>query len=51
VTLLDTADVYGPHSNEELPGRGVCWQPEYVHACCDESLERYGEKARALLDR
>jgi aryl-alcohol dehydrogenase-like predicted oxidoreductase len=69
VNFLDTADVYGPHTNERLVGRavagrrdgviiatkfgivrdltnparrGVNGRPEYVHACCDASLERLG---------
>ncbi|HVU27317.1 MAG TPA: aldo/keto reductase [Verrucomicrobiae bacterium] len=67
VTLLDTADVYGPHINEELVGRaiqgrrdkvilatkfgivrdpknpnirGVNGKPDYVRACCENSLRR-----------
>ncbi|HVU07992.1 MAG TPA: aldo/keto reductase [Verrucomicrobiae bacterium] len=67
VTLLDTADVYGPHINEELVGRaiqgrrdevilatkfgivrdpknpnvrGVSGKPDYVRACCENSLRR-----------
>jgi aryl-alcohol dehydrogenase-like predicted oxidoreductase len=46
VTLLDTSDVYGPHTNEELVGRalvghrdqaivatkcGIVWQPDFKH--------------------
>ncbi len=34
ITLLDTADIYGPHTNEELVGRAsrgsatrLCWRP------------------------
>jgi aryl-alcohol dehydrogenase-like predicted oxidoreductase len=66
--FLDTADVYGPFTNEMLVGRalrgrrdqvvvatkfgnmrnadgaflGVNGQPEYVRACCDDSLRRLG---------
>jgi len=68
VTLLDTADMYGPFTNEQLIGkaikdrrssvvlatkfgiqrsqdagfRGVNGKPEYVHKCCDASLQRLG---------
>jgi aryl-alcohol dehydrogenase-like predicted oxidoreductase len=68
VTFLDTADMYGPHTNELLVGGairklrnqvvlatkfgnmrgdkgaflGVNGRPEYVRACCDESLTRLG---------
>jgi aryl-alcohol dehydrogenase-like predicted oxidoreductase len=68
VTLLDTADMYGPFTNEQLVGkaikdrrssvvlatkfgiqrsqdagfRGVNGKPEYVHKCCDASLQRLG---------
>jgi aryl-alcohol dehydrogenase-like predicted oxidoreductase len=69
VTLLDTADIYGMNTNEELVGRaiagrrdevqlatkfgivmdpanpanrGVNGRPEYVHSCCDASLQRLG---------
>ena len=46
VTLLDTADVYGPHTNEQLVGRalvghrehaivatkcGIVWRPDFKH--------------------
>ena len=67
VTLLDTANVYGDGTNEELVGRAIAdrrgraivatkfgividpWdtskraadgRPEYVRACCEESLRR-----------
>src|SRR2546423_831462 len=69
VTFLDTADVYGPFTNEELVGaaikgrraevvlatkfgivrdpedsgrRSVNGRPEYLHSCCDASLQRLG---------
>jgi aryl-alcohol dehydrogenase-like predicted oxidoreductase len=68
VTFLDTADMYGPFTNEQLVGRsiqglrdkvvlatkfgnvrtaeggwaGVNGKPEYVHQCCDASLQRLG---------
>jgi len=68
VTLIDTADMYGPWTNERLVGAavagrrgevvlatkfgnvrneegaflGVRGDPEYVHACCDASLQRLG---------
>ena len=69
VTLFDTADMYGPYTNELLVGkalapkrdqaviatkfgivrdprdpsqRGVNGRPDYVRACCEESLERLG---------
>jgi aryl-alcohol dehydrogenase-like predicted oxidoreductase len=68
VNFLDTADMYGPFTNEELVGRaitgrrdevvlatkfgnqrgddgaylGVNGRPEYVRACCDNSLRRLG---------
>jgi aryl-alcohol dehydrogenase-like predicted oxidoreductase len=68
VTMLDTADMYGPFVNEELVGRairgrrdevvlatkfgnqraadgtrlGVNGRPEYVRACCEDSLRRLG---------
>jgi aryl-alcohol dehydrogenase-like predicted oxidoreductase len=69
LTLLDTANVYGPFTNEVLVGkaikgrrdrvflatkfglvrdadnpqfRGVSGRPEYVRACCDDSLKRLG---------
>ncbi|MDE2305688.1 MAG: aldo/keto reductase [Gammaproteobacteria bacterium] len=68
VTMLDTADMYGPFENEELVGkairdrrdrvvlatkfgimrdpdgtpRGVCGRPDYVRACCEDSLRRLG---------
>ena len=66
--FLDTADVYGPFTNEMLVGRairgrrdevtvatkfgnmrnadgaflGINGRPEYVRACCDQSLRRLG---------
>jgi aryl-alcohol dehydrogenase-like predicted oxidoreductase len=66
VNFLDTADMYGPFTNEKLVGRaikdrreqvvlatkfgnvrsedggwlGVSGKPEYVHQCCDDSLQR-----------
>jgi aryl-alcohol dehydrogenase-like predicted oxidoreductase len=66
--FLDTADIYGPFTNEELVGRavrgrrdqvtlatkfgnmraadgtflGINGRPEYVRACCDDSLRRLG---------
>src|SRR3954453_10347951 len=68
VDLIDTADMYGPWTNEKLVGKaisgrrddvvlatkfgnvrgengemlGVRGDPEYVHSCCDASLERLG---------
>src|SRR5947199_4260760 len=30
VTLLDTADVYGPHTNEELVGRAIAGRRDEV---------------------
>lgn len=69
LNFLDTADVYGPHTNEVLVGkaikgrreqvflatkfgivrdpadpakRGVDGRPEYVRACCEDSLKRLG---------
>ncbi len=68
VNFLDTADMYGPFTNELLVGQaikgrrdqvviatkfgnqrtadgkflGINGQPEYVHACCDASLQRLG---------
>jgi aryl-alcohol dehydrogenase-like predicted oxidoreductase len=69
ITMLDTADAYGPYTNEQLVGqaiagrrdevvlatkfglvrdpgdpraRGVNGRPEYVLACCDDSLRRLG---------
>jgi aryl-alcohol dehydrogenase-like predicted oxidoreductase len=71
VTFLDTADMYGPFTNEELVGRaikdrreqvvlatkfgnmrspeggflGVSGKPDYVRACCDDSLKRLGVDA------
>jgi len=69
VTLLDTADIYGPHKNEVLVGeairgrrasafiatkfgivrdpadptkRAINGRPEYVRACCENSLKRLG---------
>jgi aryl-alcohol dehydrogenase-like predicted oxidoreductase len=69
VNFLDTANVYGPETNERLVGRavagrrddvviatkfgimrdlenparrGVSGRPEYVHQCCNESLQRLG---------
>ena len=72
VTLLDTANIYGPFTNEVLVGkavrdrrasaflatkfgivrdpanpglRGVNGRPEYVKACCADSLKRLGVEA------
>lgn len=68
VNFLDTADMYGPFTNEILVGRaiqnsrkkviiatkfgnernangefiGINGRPEYVHQCCNESLQRLG---------
>jgi aryl-alcohol dehydrogenase-like predicted oxidoreductase len=69
ITMLDTANVYGPFTNEVLVGkaikgrrdqvflatkfgivrdpadpqsRGINGRPEYVRACCDDSLKRLG---------
>ncbi len=68
VTLLDTADMYGPFTNEELVGKaiagrrddvvlatkfgnergpngeylGINGKPDYVRACCEDSLRRLG---------
>jgi aryl-alcohol dehydrogenase-like predicted oxidoreductase len=68
VNFLDTADMYGPFTNEKLVGKaiqdrreqvvlatkfgnvrsedggwlGVSGKPEYVHQCCDDSLQRLG---------
>lgn len=68
VTFLDTADMYGPFTNEQLVGRsiqsirdqvvlatkfgnvrspeggwlGINGKPDYVHQCCDASLQRLG---------
>jgi aryl-alcohol dehydrogenase-like predicted oxidoreductase len=69
ITMLDTANSYGPYTNEQLVGqaiagrrdevvlatkfglvrdpenpraRGVNGRPEYVLACCDDSLRRLG---------
>uniref|UniRef100_A0A0D9XJS1 NADP-dependent oxidoreductase domain-containing protein n=1 Tax=Leersia perrieri TaxID=77586 RepID=A0A0D9XJS1_9ORYZ len=39
ITFFDTADAYGPHTNEVLLGKGT---PDYVRACCEASLERLG---------
>ena len=30
ITLLDTADAYGPHTNEELVGRGIAGKRDRV---------------------
>ena len=68
VNFLDTADIYGPFTNEMLVGKAlqgkrdkvilatkfgihrdvdgnfieINGRPEYVHACCDASLQRLG---------
>jgi aryl-alcohol dehydrogenase-like predicted oxidoreductase len=68
VNFLDTADMYGPFTNEKLVGRaikerrdqvilatkfgnvrsedggwlGISGKPEYVHQCCEDSLQRLG---------
>ncbi|BAY16545.1 aldo/keto reductase [Nostoc sp. HK-01] len=68
LNFLDTADMYGPFTNEKLVGKaikehrdqvvlatkfgnvrtedggwkGVSGRPEYVHQCCDASLQRLG---------
>ncbi|CAL5034941.1 unnamed protein product [Urochloa decumbens] len=46
VTLLDTSDIYGPHTNEILVGKAVqgeiCGDPAYVRAACEDSLKRLG---------
>jgi aryl-alcohol dehydrogenase-like predicted oxidoreductase len=68
MTFLDTADMYGPFTNERLVGRAIAGRrdqvvlatkfgnerradggfvrvngrPDYVHRCCDASLERLG---------
>jgi aryl-alcohol dehydrogenase-like predicted oxidoreductase len=57
LNFLDTADVYGPFTNEELVGRairkrrkdvflanyrGFCGRPEYVRSACEASLKRLG---------
>ena len=68
MNFFDTADMYGPFTNEKLVGAalrdrrdeaviatkfaimrsddggfaGINGRPEYVHACCDASLQRLG---------
>src|SRR6266513_2634698 len=42
ITFFDTADIYGPHTNEELVGRGINGKPEYVKQACQASLRRLG---------
>lgn len=68
ITFFDTADIYGPHTNEILVGKAlkelprekiqlatkfgivtieqtslaISGRPEYVRACCEESLKRLG---------
>src|SRR5882757_2025886 len=42
INFLDTADVYGPFTNEVLVGRAIKGRPEYVKAACDASLNRLG---------
>lgn len=68
MNFFDTADVYGPWTNEELLGSalagrrheaviatkfgimrdesgpilGINGKPDYVHACCEKSLQRLG---------
>jgi aryl-alcohol dehydrogenase-like predicted oxidoreductase len=43
VTLLDTADAYGPHTNEELVGRAVADQREQAVVATKFGLVRSGE--------
>src|SRR5215208_5945223 len=54
ITFLDTADMYGPFTNEKLVGKaiagrredgsyhGVSGDPDYVRNACDASLSRLG---------
>src|SRR5213080_2886525 len=42
ITFFDTADIYGPHTNEQLLGRGIRGKPEYVKQACEASLRRLG---------
>jgi aryl-alcohol dehydrogenase-like predicted oxidoreductase len=42
MTLIDTADVYGPFSNEELVGRALRERRDEVFLAIDASLDRLG---------
>ncbi|GAY57139.1 hypothetical protein CUMW_177140 [Citrus unshiu] len=44
ITILDTSDAYGPHTNEILLGKdgqySYCGDPAYVRAACEARLKR-----------
>jgi aryl-alcohol dehydrogenase-like predicted oxidoreductase len=47
ITLLDTADVYGPHTNEELVGRAIAGQRERVFVATKFGIVRDPSDANA----
>jgi aryl-alcohol dehydrogenase-like predicted oxidoreductase len=47
VTLLDTADVYGPHTNEQLVGRAIAGRRDKVVLATKFGIVRDPEKAQA----
>jgi aryl-alcohol dehydrogenase-like predicted oxidoreductase len=47
VTLLDTADVYGPHTNEQLVGRAIAGRRDEVVLATKFGIVRDPEKAQA----
>lgn len=51
VTLLDTADVYGPHVNEELVGRAIAGRRSDVVLATKFGLVRDGQRRGARGDR
>jgi len=48
VTLLDTADMYGPHTNEQLVGRAISDRRDKVVLATKFGIVRTSETARAI---
>ena len=51
VTMLDTADVYGPHTNEELVGRALQGRREGVIVATKFGIVRTGDPAVSRRER
>ncbi|KDO36268.1 hypothetical protein CISIN_1g044886mg [Citrus sinensis] len=59
INVLDTSDVYGPHTNEILLGKVIyedgkysyCGDPAYLRAACEASLKRLDVDCIDLYDQ
>jgi aryl-alcohol dehydrogenase-like predicted oxidoreductase len=51
VTLLDTADVYGPHTNEQLIGKALVGRRDQFEVATKFGLERQADGSQAINGR